>query len=185
MKNFYYIHRLLRDLLIVVGSIIVAIVLVKAGLIDIFIEATSGSKILSSFIAGAFFTSIFTLAPAAVGLIAIGGSFPPVLVAFFAAFGAMLVDLIIVSFIRKDISEDLNGLAQLTLRRYFIEAFHFGFLKWVALVLGMFFIVTPLPDEAGLFLIGVSKVKTSALPVILYLAHFFGIYILVSVAQAI
>lgn len=174
--------HLFRDFLIVAGSIVVSVVLVKGNLIQSFIEATSDFKILSSIIAGAFFTSVFTLAPASVGLIAISKSFPPVLVAFFAALGAMTIDMLIASFVRKDLAQDLDGLAKMTLRRHFIKAFHFGFLKWVAFIFGMLFIATPLPDEFGLFLIGISKVKSWVLPFIFFLAHFGGILLLLSIA---
>lgn len=184
MRNRYYLERLLRDIFIVAGSIIISIFLVQAGIIDFFIGAAGSSKIISSILAGAFFTSIFTVAPSVVGLLAIGQSFSPVWVAFFGAFGAMAVDIVIVNFIRKDISEDLKGLTRLAWRRHFIQAFHFGFLKWVALFFGTILIASPLPDEAGLFLIGVSRINPKALPLIFYLANFFGIYLLVSLAQA-
>lgn len=185
MTNPNFLRHLFRDFLIVVGSVIIAFLLVKEGVIQNFIEATSGSIIISSVIAGAFFTSIFTIAPAVVGLIAIGESSSPLFVAFFAAFGAMGVDFIITSFIRKDISEDLESLSNMAIRRHIIKAFHFGFLKWFAFILGLIFISTPLPDEFGLFLVGVSKVKTWALPLILYTAHFIGIFIVLSIAASV
>jgi len=133
--------------LIVALSIVAAVILAKSGLISSFVELTSGSKAFSSFIAGAFFTSIFTVAPAGVALAAIGGSFPPILVAFFGALGAILVDHIIIYFVRKDLTEDLDGLSEMAFKRHLIRAFHFGFLKWAAFIIGLFFIATPLPDE--------------------------------------
>jgi hypothetical protein len=183
MNRHYYLRHLVRDIFIVTASIIVAILFVKVGLIDSFIEVTSGSKAFSSFLAGAFFTSIFTVAPAGVALIAISSSFSPVFVAFFGAFGGTLIDMLIISFVRADISKDFDGLTRLTFRHHLIKAFHFGFLKWVAFIIGIFLVATPLPDEPGLIMIGLSKVRPHFLPLVFFLAHFLGILALVSIAR--
>jgi hypothetical protein len=185
MSKYHYWGHLLRDMLVVVASIVVSILLVRLGVIESFIDATKGSLIASSFIAGAFFTLIFTVVPAGVALVAIGQTFPPVLVAFFGALGAMIVDVLIITFVRKDIVADLDGLSERTLKHHLIKVFHFGFLKWIGFVVGMLFLATPLPDELGLMLIGVSKVRSRMLPLVFFIAHFMGILTIISVANAI
>jgi len=184
-ENKYRLGHLIRDIFIVAGSIIISIILAKSGSIEALIKIGSDFTILSSLIAGAFFTSIFTIAPATVSLVAISQSSSPFLVAGIGALGASLIDNIIITFIRKDISDDLENLSHLALRRHFIQAFHFGFLKWVAFGLGLIFISTPLPDELGLFLIGISKVKSWTLPFIFYIAHFIGILVIISIINGI
>lgn len=166
------------------ASVIAAFLLVQQGIIDSFLDATSGSLILSSFFAGVFFTSLLTVVPAGVALVAIGQTLNPFVVAFFGALGAMCVDLIVLSFVRKDLSQDVDGLASMTFRRHVIKAFHFGFLKWVAFISGLFLIATPLPDEAGLFLVGISKINPKYLPLVFFSAHFLGILAIVSIATA-
>lgn len=185
MHHHYYIRHLVRDLFIVTASILVAIFLVNIGVIESFIEATESYKILAAFLAGAFFTSVFTVAPAGVALVAIGNSFPPILVAFFGAIGATLLDLLIIAFVRKDIAQDLDGLKKVTFKHHLIKAFHFGFMKWVAFIIGLFLVATPLPDEPGLILIGLSKINPKFLPLIFFVSHFLGIFALVSIASSI
>lgn len=187
-KHISYIRHFIRDLLIIAGSILVASVLVKLGVIESFISVTSGSKILSSFIAGIFFTSVFTIAPAAVALVAISQSYSPILVALFGAIGATIVDLLLASFVRKDVVadiEELEKMSRLSLRYHVVKAFHFGFLKWIAFGLGVFIIASPFPDEFGLLLIGFSKIKTPILPFLFFIANFLGIWALVSIAAAV
>lgn len=181
----YYLSHFARDIFIVVASIVVAVLLVRLGIIESFIGDSTTSLVFASFVAGAFFTSLFTVAPAGVALVAIGQSLSPVLVAFFAALGAVIIDMLIITFIRKDLSKDLDGLVQMTFRHHIIRAFHLGFLKWVAFLAGMFLIATPLPDEFGLFLIGISKVDSKFLPLIFFVAHFIGILVVVSVILAV
>jgi hypothetical protein len=180
-----YLRKLLRDLLIVVASIILAVMLAKGGVIESFLEMTRGNLLVSSIIAGAFFTSIFTVAPAGVALIALSQAHSPIWVALFGALGAMCIDSIVINFIRKDVAKDLSGFTKRTFRRHIIKAFHFGFLKWAAFLSGLFLVATPLPDEAGLFLVGISKVNVRLLPVVIFLAHFIGIYLILTIANAI
>lgn len=179
-----YIRHLIRDLLIVVGSIVVAVWLVRADLIH-FAPANFVAGALYSLLAGALFTSVFTVAPSAVGLVSLAQSMPPLLVALLGAVGATTIDLIIVSFVRKEIASDLDNLKRLALRRHFLESFHFGFLKWVALLTGVFLVATPLPDEIGLFLIGVSRIKARSLPLLFFCAHFGGILLLITAVGAV
>lgn len=183
MNHHYYIRHLVRDAFIVTASIVVSILLVNLGVIDGFIEATESYKILSAFLAGAFFTSVFTVAPASVALVAISNSFSPIMVSFFGAIGATLLNLLIISFIRKEITQDLGGLQKMNLKHHLIKAFHFGFMKWVAFIVGLFLLATPLPDEPGLVLIGLSKINPNYLPIIFFVSHFLGIWALVSIAS--
>ncbi|PIP55544.1 MAG: hypothetical protein CO183_00285 [Candidatus Zambryskibacteria bacterium CG_4_9_14_3_um_filter_42_9] len=185
MNHSHIIRHFIRDVLILVLSIVTAILLINSGFVESFIGLTGWSKALSSFIAGAFFTSIFTVVPAGVALAAVSHSFSAVLVAFFGALGAMLIDVLIISFIRKDIAKDLDGLTKMTFRYHLIKAFHFGFLKYVAFLFGIMLIATPLPDEPGLFLIGISKINPLLLPAVFFVSHFIGIWVIISITAVI
>ena len=61
-------QRLWRDACIIVVSVGVAIVLGWSGVFRTFFTATEGSRIFGSFVAGLFFTSVFTTASATVAL---------------------------------------------------------------------------------------------------------------------
>lgn len=182
--DYAYFRHLLRDIIIIAGSIVIAVVFAESEAIHEVVKS-SESIIVPSIIAGGFFTSVFTVAPATISLIALSEKASAFQVAALGAVGGMIVDYLIASFVRKDISQDLSGIANLTFRQHFIKAFHFGFLKWIAFGLGLFLIVTPLPDEFGLTLIGLSKVRSWMLPMLFYVAHFVGIYALVSIIQSI
>ncbi len=180
-----FIKRFFRDAFVIAASIVAAILFVELGIINAFMGDSQLSLALSSFLAGAFFTSLFTLAPSGVALVAISQSFSPFAVAFFGALGAMLVDLAIIWFVRKRVSEDLSAIPSKGFRLHILKAFHFGFLKWVAFGLGIFVIASPLPDEVGLFLIGISKISSNFLPLIFFISHFIGILLVVSIAGTI
>ena len=60
-------HELIKDMLFVLIGVVVAIILSRLGFIDYLVNMVS-NQIIISFIAGVFFTSVFTIAPAAVAL---------------------------------------------------------------------------------------------------------------------
>ncbi len=178
-------RHLLRDLFILIGSIAVAILLVQLGIVERFLEMTAGMQIFAAFLSGMFFTSVLTIAPASVALVALSGSFSAFDIALWGACGAVLVDFIMFSFVRNDISKDIKGTLKPKFRHRVLSLFHFGFLKWLIVAVGAFAIASPLPDEFGLVLLGISRVQVKYLFPLIFVLHFAGILALVSVAQAV
>ncbi len=175
----------IRDILIIGVSILVTVLLAKSGLISYILGIEGFLKPVAILIGGALFTTVFTIAPASLGLIEIGQSTPAVVVALIGGLGAMVVDIIMASFVRKDIAKDLGAIRikRFSLKWHFVSLFHFGFLKWLSFLLGLAVIASPLPDELGLFFIGISKVNPKYLPLLFFVANFVGIYTLVSLSH--
>lgn len=180
-----YIRHVLRDVFFVFFSIILAIFLARSGLIVKFVDAAAGYGALASLLSGMFFTSIFTIAPSTVALATVSQSFPPILVALWGGLGAMIADLIIFLFIRERIYVDVGGLMKKSLRRHFLSLFHYGFIKWVVLIAGAFIVASPIPDEIGLALIGLSRVKIIYILPVVFVLHSVGIFLFVLAARAV
>lgn len=179
-------RRIVRDLLIVVISIIFAIVLVKSPLLEQLLHATRGFKMLGSFIAGLFFTSVFTTTPAIVTLAELSQSTSVFNVAFVGAIGSVLGDLIIFRFVRDSLSEHIAtiikkrriGKKKATKKQ--LTAF-----RWISFVVAAFIIASPLPDELGISLLGLSKLKMSWFIVLAFFGNFLGILLIGLAANAI
>jgi hypothetical protein len=176
-----YPKRLARDLFFIAASIVIAILFVRIGVIQKFISFTNEIGIVSSFLTGIFFTSIFTIAPAAIALAKISETVDPITVAFWGATGAMLGDLLIFLFIRDAFIEDLRGTIGIRRSRKILSFFHLGLFRWIAPLLGALIIASPLPDEMGLALLGASNVSTLFLIPIAFVMNFLGI-ILIAIA---
>ena len=73
--------------------------------------------------------------------------------------GAMLGDLIIFFFIRDRFADDIIHSMKPSVSRHVLNSFHLGFLKWISPILGALIIASPLPDEFGLTLLGLSKTR--------------------------
>jgi hypothetical protein len=176
-------YALLYDIIIIALGIVVAVILSKLGAIDALVSGLRGYSIMAAFVAGLFFTSTFTIAPASVAIAHLAKEMPVPTLAFWGALGAVCGDLILFFFIRDRFTVDFMRAIELSRIRHFFHSFHFGFLKWLAPVVGALIIASPLPDELGISLLGMSKVKLAVLVPVSYVMNFLGIYFIVGFAQ--
>ena len=178
-------RALVRDLLMITVGIVIAIVFVKTGLLDLVVSSLQEYSIVASFIAGIFFTSAFTLAPASIALVSISQYAPMSTVALWGGLGAMCGDLILFFFIRDRFAEDLMKAMKPAKIRHLLHSFHFGFLKWLSPIIGALIIASPLPDEFGITLMGISKVRVVVLMPIAFAMNVLGIYLLIQFSHLI
>ncbi len=175
---------MMRDLGIVVLSIVIAIILAKTEVLIGILTVAMPFEILGSFIAGVFFTSIFTVAPAAVALGQIAQHNSVWVVAFFGGLGAVVGDLIIFRFVRDRFSEHLmQVLQEKGISKRIKAVFKIKLFRWMTFLLGGLIIASPLPDELGISLLGFSKMKTSWFIPLSFMANFGGILVIGFVAK--
>ena len=180
-KNSFLLH----DLSIIALSILVAVIIVKANILSSVLVSTSSYKFLGAFIAGMFFTSVFTTAPAmvALGEIAVNNSFYST--AFFGALGAVLGDIVIFQFIRDELSVHFGELLKHnTIWKRLRTLFRLKYFRWFTFMLGGVVIASPLPDELGIGLLGVSKAKTNIFIPVSFFFNFIGILSIGLIARA-
>ena len=175
--------HVIKDFAIIVFSIIIAIILAKTGILERILTSTSSLRILGSFFAGAFFTSIFSVAPATVVIAEIAKTTPVLEVAFFGGIGALLGDLIIFRFIKDNLAEDFFYLIKKTKTERWLGIFRLKLFKRLVPLIGAIIIASPLPDELGLAMMGLSKVRTSLFVPISFSLNFFGILIISLIAR--
>lgn len=173
--------KLARDISIVIISIVVAIILVQTGAIKALLDLSEGMNVIGSFLAGIFFTSVFTTALATVTLGSIAVMNNLWLVALFGGIGAAIGDFLIFKFIRDGVAEDTNAL--LAHSKRWRGIFHLRFFRFLLPFLGAVIIASPLPDEAGLAMMGIVKFKARILVPISFASNFIGILIIGLVAR--
>ncbi len=171
-------NELMKDIIFICIGIALALVISETGLLDSFLRVF-GSGAVASFVAGIFFTSAFTIAPSSVALAHIMQNTPIQVVSLWGALGALCGDLILFFFIRDKFAEDLRRSFKPSLMKHILSSFHLGFLKWLSPVLGALIIASPLPDEFGLMLMGMSKTRLIFLVPISFAMNWLGIYALV------
>lgn len=176
--------NLLKDTLIVIGSIIVAVLLLQSGIIHIVLERTVQYVLIGSFIAGICFASLFTVAPAVAVFIAIGQTQNPVLVACIGGVGAVIGDLIIFRFMRDRVSLHLAVILHKIKSPFFASIIRHRTFKWVLPLIGAIIIASPFPDELGLALMGISNIKMRTFIPLSFGLNAVGILAIILAARA-
>jgi len=170
--------KLSRDILWIAFSIIVGLVVVQSDALTHFLISTEKNTILSSFISGFFFTSIFTIAPASIALAKISQFYSPFSIALVAGLGATLGDYIIFQCIRNSFTKDVGEYLAHTRSKRLKKIFSLKLVRWFRPILGAAVIISPLPDELGLALLGFSHIKTRLLLPLTFVLNVIGVWLL-------
>ena len=173
-----------RDIAIIGISIFVAINLSESGAIEKLVEYSLPLGVVASFIAGLFFTSVFTTVPAIVALYEISLQSPVILVAFFGALGAFVGDFIMFRFLKDTLIEDLTSFLNNSAKRRFTHFIKTSYVRWLLVLIGGAIIASPLPDELGLMMMGISKTNTKLFVLISLISNFIGILIIGLIARS-
>jgi hypothetical protein len=178
------LHRA-RNVFLIAVSLYVAFELLRTGVIEAWVMAASLHIIPGSFIAGALFTSLFTVAPATVALAEMGHVASPWLVAAVGAAGAVVGDLFLFMFVRDAVAREAPLFLNNSQRRRIRVIFKRPFLHWLLPTFGALIILSPLPDELGLALMGISRIRTAWFVPISYAMNFLGILAVALVGRAV
>lgn len=176
-------RRIVRNTFYLLGSIIGAYLLVRLGTVDNFLDSVSGLTHVGSFLAGMFFTSLFTTVPAMVVLGELALSTPLWIVALFGGLGAVVGDYILFLIVRQGLSKDVEYLIAHSGFKRFKKIFHTKLLHHMLPFLGALVLASPLPDEIGLAMLGFSKVDKDRFLLISLAMNSFGIYMIGLVAR--
>lgn len=178
-------ERKARDVWLVILSVAAALYLAQSGVVTELLAATNASDYLASFIAGMFFTTLFTVAPAGVALVELANDAHPLLVALFGAAGAVVGDLILLAVVHGTIGADIKLFVRASFVERVAHILRSRYLHWTLPLIGGFLIASPLPDELGLTLLGLSSARIPVVVVVSYAANFVGIMLIVSAVLAV
>lgn len=170
--------KLAKDSLIILFSIVVAAIIARLGVFEYIIGKSATGEIVGGFIGGFFFTSIFTVAPATIALGQISSANNIFMTAIVGGLGAMIGDYILFRFFRDSISADIAELIKGKKRGHLKHLFASKMGKRLMALVGGLIIVSPLPDEIGLALMGMSKIKNRVFFPLSFVFNFIGILII-------
>jgi uncharacterized membrane protein YdjX (TVP38/TMEM64 family) len=173
-----------EDIILIAVGVVLAIVFAKYNAVGVLIDML-GNTALSSFIVGIFFTSLFTIAPAAVLLVELALVGHPITVAFFGALGAVVGDMILFVFVRDRLSADIMRFVENGFKKFHFDRLHSKMFRWIFPLLGALIIASPLPDELGIMLLGFSHMKARHVIPISFLMNFIGVLLIIAAGQVI
>ncbi|HEY4511678.1 MAG TPA: hypothetical protein VJH55_02445 [Candidatus Paceibacterota bacterium] len=178
-------ERLKKEVLLLTLSVLAAVFLAQTSLLNDLLSKTYELKLFGSFVAGIFFTSVFTIAPAAVALAEIAQNNSLWVVALVGAVGAVLGDLILFLFLEDHVERDFLSLLNTSKRKKIFALLNLPVFRRLTPVLGALIIASPLPDELGLAMMGLSKTKLRVIIPISFCMNFLGIMLLGLVARTV
>jgi hypothetical protein len=140
---------------------------------------------LGVLIAGLLFTSSFTV-PISIGLIAVLSEvINPVTLALVGALGSAVGDYILFRLIKDRLGQEVIDIVGKKETKHISHFLRLRYIAWSLPIIGALAIASPLPDEVGISLLGISKISTWKFLLISYVSNAFGILAIASVARVI
>lgn len=167
--------RLKKDAVLILISIACAVVLTKSGVFERVLHESTNAELFAAFVAGIFFTSIFTTPLAVAAFLSLGMQMDPLLMALLGGTGAVVGDLILFSFIRHTFQDDVDYLLKIAAHERLFAAVRRRTFRWLLPFVGALVIASPLPDELGIAIMGVSHMRVVTLIAISYVMNSLGI----------
>jgi len=116
-------------------------------------------ELIGGFIAGMFFVVSFTAIPSVAVLLTLSETMNPFLLAFLGGLGGMCGDYLLMRFFRSE-TDELIEKARTRHYQKITNVLKSKFLAWLGPLIGILIIVSPFPDEIGITLLGITKLKT-------------------------
>lgn len=139
---------------------------------------------LGAFLTGALFVSIFTVAPASVVLFYLAENLNPFGVALAAGIGGVIGDLLIFKYLKDKVFEELKPLFLKGGGRSINRLFKTPHFAWAVPIIGSIIIASPLPDEFGIGMLGLSKIKIWDFVLLTFLLDTLGIFLVIILAKS-
>ncbi|MES2203465.1 MAG: hypothetical protein V4474_04040 [Patescibacteria group bacterium] len=176
--------RITKDLIILGLSILFALVLMQSGVVEAMVAA-GGNIYITSFVAGIFFTSVITTAPAIAvfGGLQEGGNI--LLISLVGGAGAVVGDYLLFAFMRNRMDKDVEHLISKKRSRRLRALFSRPTFKWFTPFIAGVLIAIPLPtDELAMTLLSIAKLPNRLFIPLAFAFNTIGIYCICVVGHA-
>ncbi len=161
-------------------SFIAALLLSRYEPFHNFLLNLGGLGYIGAFFAGMLFVFTFTIATGAVILFVLAESLSPIEIGIIAGLGAVVGDFIIFRFIKDNLLEEVTPIYNRFGGNHISHVLHTKYFSWTLPVIGAIIIASPFPDEIGVSLMGISKMKTYQFLLISFLLNTIGIFLVIS-----
>lgn len=175
-----------KNITFLVISLIVAIFISRYEPFHNFLLNLGDLGYLGAFIAGILFVSTFTVATGSIMLLTLAERFSPIEIGIVAGLGGVLGDLIIFRFVKDNLAKEVRSIYNHIDGKHHIKrVFHSKYFSWTLPVIGAIIIASPFPDEIGVSLMGISKMKTYKFLTVSFILNAIGIFLIVSASNII
>ncbi|EKE13893.1 MAG: hypothetical protein ACD_12C00765G0001 [uncultured bacterium] len=162
-------------------SILTGLILLRTPLFREIIFHLENFGYIGAFFGGMLFVSTFTVSIGIALLLLLAETLHPIEIGIIAGIGAVVGDLVIFQYIRsKGLISEIKHFFEFFGGDKLKHLIHTKYFSWTLPVLGAIIIASPLPDEMGVGLMGISKLKTSQFILLSFVLNAIGIFLIVS-----
>lgn len=180
-----YFHRWkYQNLTFLLISIIVAFFVSRYEPLHSFLLSLGDFGYIGAFVAGILFVSTFTIATGAIILLVLAEQLSPIEIGIVAGVGAVFGDFVIFRFVKDSLAKEVQSIYDhIDGKHHIRRVFHSKYFSWSVPVIGAIIIASPFPDEIGVSLMGISKMKTYKFLLISFILNAIGIFLIVSASK--
>ncbi len=135
---------------------------------------------IGAFFAGFLFVSTFTVATGFVILLVMAESLNVLELAFIASLGGVLGDLIIFRFVKDGLVKEIAPIYKSLGGNQVNRVLNTKYFSWSFPVIGAVIMASPFPDELGVSLLGLTRLKTYQFMIISFGLNVIGIVMLIT-----
>jgi hypothetical protein len=163
-------------------SIFIAIFLLQDQSFKSWILDLGSLEYIGVLIAGMMFVSSFTVAISIAILAILSENIHPIAIGLIGGVGAVMGDYLVFKLVRSRLTEEITALFGEENISYVKTVLRSKYISWTLPIIGVAIIASPLPDELGVSLLGISKMSEAKFIFISYVSNSIGILMVASVA---
>lgn len=162
-------------------SIFIGIVIARNEAFANFTENLGSAGYIGAFIGGMLFVSSFSVGTGAAILLLLTKTLSPLEIGIFAGLGGAVGDLTIFRFIKSTLTSEITPIYNKLGGDRITKMLCAKYFRWCLPIIGACIIASPFPDELGITLMGITKVKTYQFILLSLILDITGVFIFVSV----
>ena len=176
----WFINYKYKGLTLVFISIILTIFLSGNHSLNQTIFNISRIPILGSFVAGILYVSASTAPFGVFLLLGLSKSLPAIEIAIVAGLGGAVADFVLFRFFKAVILAEITLIYNKLGGRHLTRLMNHRLLRWSLPIVGAIIIASPFPDELGISLMGLTKIKTYQFIILTLILDITGVFLLVT-----
>ena len=176
----WFINYKYKGLTLIFISILLTIFLSENDSLNKTIFNISSIPMLGSFIAGILYVSASTAPFGVFLLLSLSKSLPAIEIAIFAGLGGAIADFVLFRFFKGNIIPEITPIYNRLGGQHLTKLMHHKLLRWSLPIIGAIIVASPIPDEIGVVLMGLSKIKNYQFILLSLFLDISGVFLLVS-----
>lgn len=141
--------------------------------------------LFGAFLGGMMYVSTFTFSAGVLTLIVLAPSYNIFLMTAVASAGALTSDLLLFKFVSDDLDSEIRDIWNRLGGKHIMRVLHIKVFSWVLPIIGAIIVASPFPDELGISLMGLSKMRASLFVPLVFFLNSVGIFLIIAFSDVV